>query len=124
MDQLLAGLSHLEGRFPRSLIVDEVRRTLDAVRDEIRSGVPLSSEPLPSRIERNLARFETPSLRRVINATGVVLHTNLGRAPVPAFEPLLGYSNLEYDLAQGARGKRDVHVGELLQRLVAPRGSR
>lgn len=122
MDQVLAGLSHLERRFPRSLIVDEVRRTLDAVRDEIRSGVPLSSESLPSRVERNLARFETPSLRRVINATGVVLHTNLGRAPVPAFEPLLGYSNLEYDLAQGVRGKRDVHVAELLQRLVGASG--
>ena len=122
MDQVLAGLLHLEGRFPRSLIVDEVRRTLDTVRDEIRSGVPLSSEPLPSRIERNLARFEMPSLRRVINATGVVLHTNLGRAPVPAFEPLLGYSNLEYDLAQGVRGKRDVHVAELLQRLVGAPG--
>jgi L-seryl-tRNA(Ser) seleniumtransferase len=122
VDQALAGLSHLEGRFPRRLIVDEVRRTLDAVRDEIRSGVPLSSEPLASRIERNLARFETPSLRRVINATGVVLHTNLGRAPVPAFEPLLGYSNLEYDLALGVRGKRDVHAAELLQRLVGAPG--
>jgi L-seryl-tRNA(Ser) seleniumtransferase len=122
VDQVLAGISHLEGRFPRSLIVDEVRRTLEAARDEIRSGVPLSSEPLPSRVERNLARLETPSLRRVINATGVVLHTNLGRAPVPAFEPLLGYSNLEYDLAQGARGKRDVHAAELLQRLVGAPG--
>ncbi len=58
----------------------------------------------------------------MINATGVVLHTNLGRAPIPAFEPLLGYSNLEYDLAQGVRGKRDVHAAELLQRLVGAPG--
>jgi len=122
VDQVLAGLSHLESRFPRSLIVDEVRRTLDVVRDEIRSGVPPSSEPLPSRVERNLAKFEAPSLRRVINATGVVLHTNLGRAPLAAFEPLPGYSNLEYDLAQGVRGKRDVHAAELLQRLVGAPG--
>ncbi|HLK19513.1 MAG TPA: L-seryl-tRNA(Sec) selenium transferase [Bryobacteraceae bacterium] len=122
VDQLLAGLAHLEGRFSRRLIVDEVRRTLEAVRDEIRSGVPPSSEPLAIRVERNLGRLETPSLRRVINATGVVLHTNLGRAPVPAFEPLLGYSNLEYDLAQGARGKRDVHAAELLDRLVGAPG--
>ena len=56
---------------------------------------------IDERVERNLARLETPSLRRVINATGVVLHTNLGRAPLATFEPLSGYSNLEYDLAAG-----------------------
>jgi L-seryl-tRNA(Ser) seleniumtransferase len=122
VDQVVAGLSHLEGRFPRALIVDEVRRALAAARDEIRAGVPLGRESVAERVERNLARFETPSLRRVINATGVVLHTNLGRAPLPLFEPLLGYSNLEYDLAQGARGKRDVHAAELLERLVGAPG--
>ena len=102
--------------------MDEVRRGLQSFREEIRAGVPLSREPIESRVERSLARFETPSLRRVINATGVVLHTNLGRAPFPLFEPLFGYSNLEYDLAQGARGKRDVHVAELLERLVGAPG--
>jgi L-seryl-tRNA(Ser) seleniumtransferase len=122
VDQVVAGLSHLEGRFPRGLIVDEVRRALQAMRDEIRSGVALSQESVVARVERNLARFETPSLRRVINATGVVLHTNLGRAPLAPFEPLLGYSNLEYDLAQGTRGKRDVHAAELLERLVGAPG--
>jgi L-seryl-tRNA(Ser) seleniumtransferase len=122
VDQVVAGLSHLEGRFPRSLIVDEVRRALQAMRDEILAGVALSGESVAARVERNLARFETPSLRRVINATGVVLHTNLGRAPLARFEPLFGYSNLEYDLAQGARGKRDVHAAELLERLVGAPG--
>jgi L-seryl-tRNA(Ser) seleniumtransferase len=122
VDQVLAGLSHLEGRFPRALIADEVRRALQAMRDEIRAGVPLGRESVTDRVERNLARFETPSLRRVINATGVVLHTNLGRAPLAAFQPLLGYSNLEYDLAQGTRGKRDVHAAELLERLVGAPG--
>ena len=122
VDQVVAGLSHLEGRFPRSLIVDEVRRALQAMRDEILAGVALSGESVAARVERNLARFETPSLRRGINATGVVLHTNLGRAPLARFEPLFGYSNLEYDLAQGARGKRDVHAAELLERLVGAPG--
>ena len=122
MDQVLAGLSHLESRFPRALIADEVRRALQAMRDEIRSGVPSGRESVAERVERNLGRFETPSLRRVINATGVVLHTNLGRAPLAEFQPLLGYSNLEYDLAQGTRGKRDVHTAELLERLVGAPG--
>jgi L-seryl-tRNA(Ser) seleniumtransferase len=74
------------------------------------------------RVERNLARLEAPSLRRVINATGVVLHTNLGRAPLAPFEPLTGYSNLEYDLAAGRRGKRDVHTAELIERLTGAPG--
>ena len=52
----------------------------------------------------------------------MVLHTNLGRAPLPRFEPNFGYSNLEYDLARGARGKRDVHIAELLERLVGAPG--
>jgi L-seryl-tRNA(Ser) seleniumtransferase len=122
VDQVVAGLSHLESRFPRSLIVEEVRRVLQAMREEIRAGAPLSQESVESRTERSLARLETPSLRRVINATGVVLHTNLGRAPLAPFQPLFGYSNLEYDLAHGARGKRDVHAAELLERLVGAPG--
>lgn len=122
VDQVVSALAHLEGRFPRSLIVDEVRRVLEAMREEIRAGVSVGSSSVENRVERSLARFETPSLRRVINATGVVLHTNLGRAPLARFEPLFGYSNLEYDLVRGARGKRDVHAAELLERLVGAPG--
>jgi len=121
VDQVVAGLSHLEGRFPRRLVVDEVRRVLQSMRQEIRAGGHLNSS-VESRVERSLARFETPSLRGVINATGVVLHTNLGRAPMATFEPLFGYSNLEYDLARGARGKRDVHAAELIERLAGAPG--
>ena len=62
--------------------------------------------------------MDEPSLRRVINATGVVLHTNLGRAPLVPFQPIAGYSNLEYDLAAGQRGKRDVHTGKLLEAIL------
>lgn len=83
-----------------------------------------SAAAVETRIEAKLARLTRPSLRRVINASGVILHTNLGRAPLaaPAVEAVretaAGYSNLEYDLAAGGRGRRDVHAGELLERLL------
>jgi L-seryl-tRNA(Ser) seleniumtransferase len=122
VDQVLAALDHLKGRFPRALIVEEVRRVLENTRLEIRAGRHSNSASIEKRVERNLARLEAPSLRRVINATGVVLHTNLGRAPLAPFEPLSGYSNLEYDLAAGRRGKRDVHAAELIERLTGAPG--
>ena len=122
VDQVLRGLSHLEGRFPRRLMVDEVRRVLEKTREEIRAGKYTNSVSIETRVERNLIELETPSLRHVINATGVVLHTNLGRAPLAPFEPLFGYSNLEYDLAAGRRGKRDVHASELIERLTGAPG--
>jgi L-seryl-tRNA(Ser) seleniumtransferase len=122
VDQVLAALDHLKGRFPRALIVDEVRRVLEKMREEIRAGRRANSLPIETRVERNLAKLEAPSLRRVINATGVVLHTNLGRAPLAPFEPLTGYSNLEYDLGAGRRGKRDVHAAELIERLTGAPG--
>jgi L-seryl-tRNA(Ser) seleniumtransferase len=122
VDQVLSALGHLEGRFPRRLVVEEVRRVLEQTREDIRAGRHASPVAIEKRVERNLAKLEAPSLRRVINATGVVLHTNLGRAPLAPFEPLLGYSNLEYDLAAGRRGKRDVHIGELIERLTGAPG--
>jgi L-seryl-tRNA(Ser) seleniumtransferase len=103
-------------------MVEEVRRVLEKTRQEIRAGRHASSVAIEKLVERNLARLEEPSLRRVINATGVVLHTNLGRAPLAPFEPLVGYSNLEYDLGGGRRGKRDVHAAELIERLTGAPG--
>jgi L-seryl-tRNA(Ser) seleniumtransferase len=122
VDHVLANLARLEGRFPRRLIVDEVRRVLETIREEIRAGKHTNPSSVEVRVEENLAQLEVPSLRRVINATGVILHTNLGRAPLVNFQPLAGYSNLEYDLIQGARGKRDVHTADLLERLVGAPG--
>jgi L-seryl-tRNA(Ser) seleniumtransferase len=87
------------------------------MRAEILQGQ--SGEPAAEvRAARRLAELEQPSLRRVINATGVVLHTNLGRAPLGAMSALPGYSNLEYDLAGGRRGRRDTHTAGLLERLL------
>jgi L-seryl-tRNA(Ser) seleniumtransferase len=102
-------------------VVAEIRRTLDQIRDEILGGRP-NGLPPEARVEQALLALERPSLRRVINATGVVLHTNLGRAPLGAVAMLPGYSNLEYDLGSGRRGKRDVHVSGLLERLLGAPG--
>ena len=99
----------------------EIRRALDEARASIRSGAAAPSD-IESRVLRALEDLETPSLRRVINATGVVLHTNLGRAPLAPFAPAFGYSNLEYDLAAGSRGKRDAHVAGLIERLLGRPG--
>lgn len=117
MDEVLAGLAHLRDRFPHDVLVGEIRRVLDTARREIRAGGAPPAH-IHALAERALEKLETPSLRRVINATGVVLHTNLGRAPLARFESLPGYSNLEYDLAAGTRGKRDVHTAGLLERLL------
>lgn len=104
-------------RFPRELVVGEIRRALNDARSRIQGGQP-NGATIESRVEQALARLEQASLRRVINATGVVLHTNLGRAPLGHIAVLPGYSNLEYELLTGRRGKRDVHAGALLERLL------
>ncbi len=115
--EILERLSPALARFPRALLLDEVRRALDEIRREIRAGH--SDGPgIEARVLDALTAFERPSLIRVINATGVVLHTNLGRAPLGPLSILPGYTNLEYDLVNGRRGKRDVHAGKLLERLL------
>ncbi len=122
VDEVMTRLAHLAGRYPRALIVGEVRRVLDEARAAIRSGREPVSRQFEHTVERRLARLERPSPRPVINATGVVLHTNLGRAPLARFEPSFGYSDLEYDLEAGARGKRDVHIAGLIERLLGKPG--
>src|SRR6185436_12736861 len=92
------------------------------------NGTVISRADLTRRIAGEVAsrlhQALKPSLRRVINATGVVLHTNLGRAPLPASaidglrEVATGYSNLEFDLAEGVRGKRDSHAERFLCQLL------
>ncbi len=122
VDEIVSRLAPLAGRFPRELVVAEVRRVLGEMREAILAGRDAGAEPVEARVEAVLASLEQPSLRRVINATGVVLHTNLGRAPLPPFAPVFGYSNLEYDLEAGRRGKRDTHVSDLIERLFGAPG--
>ena len=114
---MLERLSPAALRFPRDLIVCEIRLAIDALRSGS-GGLPGGSEGIKSSVEAALARWLEPSLKTVINATGVVLHTNLGRAPLGVWQPLPGYSNLEYDLAAGRRGRRDSHLEGLLLRLL------
>jgi L-seryl-tRNA(Ser) seleniumtransferase len=118
VDEVLRGLEHLTARYPRALIVAEVRRALEERRQAILAGRGGGAGAIEDSVEHALAELAGPSLQRVINATGVVLHTNLGRAPLPPFTPIPGYSNLEYDLAEGRRGRRDVHFSTLLERLL------
>jgi L-seryl-tRNA(Ser) seleniumtransferase len=106
---------------PRHLVIAEIRRTLDDARRQIRAGAN-NGLSIEARVEQTLGVLTRPSLRRVINATGVVLHTNLGRAPLGPQATYSGYSNLEYDLAMGRRGKRDVHTGALIERLLGAPG--
>jgi L-seryl-tRNA(Ser) seleniumtransferase len=95
---------------------------LARARAEIQAGIDPGD--LVARVEHELASARAPTLRRVLNATGVIVHTNLGRAPLPAaalarvVEVGRGYSNLEYDLTAGARGSRQDHVTAILRRLT------
>ncbi len=108
----------LEDRYPRALLVAEVRRVLASLREEIRAGREPDLDSVETQVVAELNQLATSSLVPVINATGVVLHTNLGRAPLTEIAFTKGYSNLEYDLATGQRGKRDVHASVLLERLL------
>jgi L-seryl-tRNA(Ser) seleniumtransferase len=120
-------LAHREGH---SAVAESVRAVLACLRQEIAENrldgksLDLALGGLPAAIERELRHSLSYSLRPLINATGVILHTNLGRAPLAAAtldhirETALTYSNLEFDLATGSRGKRDVHVDRLFQKLL------
>jgi len=107
---------------PSPLVVAAAREVLARAREEIAAG----HEPgdLAERTLAELAATRAPALRRALNATGVIVHTNLGRAPLPeaalarALEVGRGYSNLEYDLTAGARGSRQDHVAAILRRLT------
>lgn len=113
----------------RPLVIDSARQVIDDVRREIGSGEPCPA--LETLLDQILADLETrgqPTLARVINATGVIVHTNLGRAPLSedarAAMDLVaqGYSNLEYDLSDGSRGSRYDHAEGLLKRLTGAGG--
>src|SRR5215467_6478388 len=137
VDELLAQprLAELSKRVDRNLVVDVARTVLDDLRARITSQIatsvlaeisPVACDPaaLEERITALVERILAHSLLPVINATGVILHTNLGGAPLPESVveefrlAATRYSNLEYDLEAGARGKRDVHTAELLTRLT------
>ena len=127
VDRLLrhAGLKASIDQHGRSLVTDAIRQVLAEARDEITSsGGALDDEDLIARVAQRATAYATPSLRRVFNLTGTILHTNLGRAPLPpeAIEAVLTAarepSNLEFDLETGKRGDRDDHIEAALRRLT------
>ncbi|HKT87801.1 MAG TPA: L-seryl-tRNA(Sec) selenium transferase [Candidatus Sulfotelmatobacter sp.] len=111
-------------------VTDAARTVLARLREEISSGLldaqalHLALKGLGNAVESQLRSALRHSLRPVINATGVILHTNLGRAPLPktaldhAAETATHYTNLEFDIVAGERGKRDVHVDRLFRKLL------
>ena len=123
VDLLLAEpeVAALVAAHPRGLVLRAVRDTLDAARA---NGGATPEEGWSAAIRARLGRLAEPSLRPLINATGVVLHTNLGRAPLaPAAIAAMtaiagGYANLEYDLSQGSRGSRHALCRDLLVELT------
>jgi len=131
VDELTKSLPELVAREGATAVAEAARDILARLRQEIAagrmssSGVDLALEGLRDAVARQLLRSLQYSLQPVINATGVVLHTNLGRAPVAAaaLERISriagGYTNLEFDVASGERGKRDVHADRLFAKLLS-----
>jgi L-seryl-tRNA(Ser) seleniumtransferase len=128
VDELLGreAVRALEGRVGHRLVVDATRQVLQSLRGRISSGElsAVSAEMLEQEIIAATQATVGRSLRPVINASGVILHTNLGRAPLARqavehlAETATRYSNLEYDLERGERGKRDTHTDRLFAQLL------
>ena len=114
------GYARLRSLFPQPLLVAAIREQLEAER----GGAAATDEERLVRVEERLRDWTAPSLRRVINASGVILHTNLGRAPLARSAAAAvglvaeGYANLELDLIGGRRGERAAHLAPLLRRLT------
>lgn len=127
-----ARVQALEREYGHAAVVESLRAEAAALRQRLAGEGPELAMATPEEVAafleaaaaERLARLVRPSLRAVINATGVILHTNLGRAPLAApaaarvAELAVGYTNLEYDLARGTRGRRDQHAEALLCRLT------
>lgn len=125
------GLSEISAVFPRNLVLKAVHQVLERLRDEVESGPPIADpnlfdmDRILAEVKRTAGMLSAPSLRPLINATGVVVHTNLGRSILTEsvirrlFPIAGGYSNLEYDLDRGKRGSRYTHVEGILKELTA-----
>ena len=126
VDRLISDkrISSLAGDYPHELFVSLARQQLKQAREAIAGGRESPTEnKLVNSILAQLHRLDSPSLRPVINATGVILHTNLGRAPlspetITAMDTITGgYTNLEFNLGTGSRGTRHAHIEGLLCQL-------
>src|SRR5436305_10653443 len=127
VDELLQSPTgqRLIAHYSRALTLRAVRASIARARNDIREGGACpSTDQLLATAEQMLQQEQQPNLRRVINATGVIINTNLGRAPLSqeALQSVQrvasGYSNLEYELEAGERGSRHAHVNALLCELT------
>ncbi len=117
--------------YSRKLILGTVREELAELRSKVKAGAEIKSSPevLNNLVRQRLERATSYSLKKVINATGIIVHTNLGRAPLAkkAIEHLRdiseGYSNLEYDLEHGRRGSREKHLEKMLSSIIPAEAS-
>lgn len=127
VEKLLGSADHFIHQFGRPLTLDALRTALDDARARFKiqpeAGLP-SIDQILSQAESHLTAWTLPTLLPVINATGVILHTNLGRAPLSKAtikamqDAAQNYSTLEYDLAKGQRGSRLIHAESVLQKLL------
>jgi L-seryl-tRNA(Ser) seleniumtransferase len=116
VEELLIELRGGFPSYPHALLLRAARSAVAAARMHLREG---KEPPGPLAAAASmLERLGRTSLQPVINATGVILHTNLGRAPLGDWTPIRGYSNLEYNLAAGRRGQRDDHCQPILEALL------
>jgi len=126
----LPDMAPLLEEYGHAWCVSAIRSVLDQLRQPTKDSVPvLDDHIILQEVETVLNKETELTLRSVINATGVILHTNLGRAPLSesALEAIReiagGYSSLEYDLKKGKRGKRDIHAADLLSKLTGAEGA-
>lgn len=133
VDQILrdSAVMQILCEYRRDFVVRWIGEALEEIREEIRQGKvaddtdrPLLQKRVVEYVHRRIAALDALGIRRVINATGVIVHTNLGRSPLPPdvlaglAHRLGGYTNLEYDLTRGERGHRDTILNALLQELT------
>ncbi len=133
VDRLLNGpeLTKISSKFPRNLMLRAINQVLEEVREDIQKNDVIESpgelkiKEVSKKVVDRLQLLSRPSLKPVINATGVIVHTNLGRSlltdrAIKRFRPLSeGYSNLEYDLESGKRGSRYSHVEGILKEITS-----
>lgn len=137
VDRLLdhPDLAEVSSKYPRTLILKAINQVLDEIRKKVEMGngfqkpSELGLDPVAAKVVERLEPLARSTLRQVINATGIVVHTNLGRSILAEsvlrrFRPLSGgYSNLEYDLEKGKRGSRYSHVEGILKELTPAEGA-
>ncbi len=126
VDDILANFHNEISSIPYPLVLQTIRSTLNEVRKDIQQSLPIDNIPKHTfnKVQLALNCLSLPNLKQVINGTGIILHTGLGRAPLSAklvkdaLQNVLPYSNVELDLLSGKRGERNTHVESLVNALT------